>query len=80
MTSSPLQELNLSGCRFQLNEQLPHPTPVGSSCLSIISHIAANQNCDQPTRWNSSKFLDALRPRPPSGDHQSPNLPISDNK
>lgn len=78
MTSSPLQELNLSRCRFQMDEQLPHPTPVGSSCLSIISQIATNQNCDQSTRWNSCKFLDTVRP-PPSG-HQSPNVSTSDKK
>lgn len=78
MRSSPLQELNLTGCRFRVQKQVSHTTPVGSSCLSIISQLAVGQNSDQISKWNS-KFLDPNRAHQiPSADHSpSPDLPNS---
>lgn len=76
MQSSPLQELNLKGCRFRLGMPLPRVSTVGTSCLSIISHLATNQNNDQLSR-NFTQILGALRLKLPTGAHSpTPTTPI----
>ena len=77
MQSSPLQELNLTGCRFTFGWQMPLPRVSlnGTSCLSLISQITTNQNNDQRSRLNFTQILGALRVKLPGGAQQSSNTP-----
>jgi hypothetical protein len=84
MRSSPLQELNLNGCRFLI--QLPLHTvpvpPIGTSCMSIISQIATNPNHDQSPRSNLTQMFGAFRLKFPTGNSNqpSPNDPLFNSK
>jgi hypothetical protein len=83
MRSSPLQELNLTGCRFliqmPLNSAVP---PVGSSCISIISQIATDQDNDQSARLNLTQMFGALRLKFPTTNSNtpSPSVPLFNSK
>lgn len=66
MRSSQLEELNLTGCRFLMQMSLHSVPSAGTSCMSLISQIATNQNDEHTSRSNLSQMLSALRLKLPT--------------
>lgn len=66
MRSSQLEELNLTGCRFLMQMSLHSVPSAGTSCMSLISQIATNQNHEHTSRSNLSQMLSALRLKLPT--------------